>query len=144
VVRLAAEDESWTAKIVVIAANVWSAEQALWLDQVLQSPTTYTIAVRHEPRAATEAPGVGPSNAMLDKYPLTLLIVGHTHTAAWHAPQRELVVGNGGAPANGIMPYGYAMIRRREDSALQFEVFHYQTRVSLLKGAVWPTGTVAP
>ncbi len=144
VVRLAAEDESWTAKVVVIAANVWSADQAEWLQGVLQSPTTYTLAVRHEPRAATEAPGVAPSNALLDKYPLTLLIAGHTHTAAWHIPQRELVVGNGGAPANGTMPYGYAMIRRREDSALQFEVYHYQTHATLLKGAVWPTGTVAP
>lgn len=144
VARMAAEDGSWTAKIVVIAANAWSDEQATWLAEVLAQPTTYTIALRHEPRAVTEAPGVGPSNALLDKNPLTLLIVGHTHTASWTPALRQLVVGNGGAPPTGTMPYGYAMIRRRDDTALAFDVLHYQTREVLVHGAVWPTGTPAP
>src|SRR5262249_20062339 len=75
-----APDKSWTAKVVVVAANAWNTDQAAWLDQALSVPSTYTFVVRHEANSADTAPGVTPSAQIIAKHPLTLLIVGHTHT----------------------------------------------------------------
>src|ERR1041384_4472793 len=57
-IRFDASDGSYTAKLVVIAANAWDATQATWLTQQLAQPTTYTFVVRHEDRTANTAPGV--------------------------------------------------------------------------------------
>jgi hypothetical protein len=56
-VNMQGTNGAWTAKLVVIAANAWDSAQSAWLDQVLSHPTTYTFVVRHEPAAATTAPG---------------------------------------------------------------------------------------
>jgi hypothetical protein len=97
-IPIAARDSSWSAKIVVIAANAWDKAQAQWLEQVLAQPTTYTFAVRHEPSASATAPGVVPSDAILARHPMTMLLVGHRHTFRHDGPDyRELIVGNGGA-----------------------------------------------
>lgn len=143
-VRLAAPDGSWTAKMVVIAANAWSDAQAKWLDETLATQTTYTVVLRHESWTVDEAPGVKPSNAIIEKYPYTVLIVGHAHTASWTPERRQLIVGNGGAPLSGQIDYGYALFRQRKDGALHFQVRHYVSRKAMLEAAVFADGSPAP
>ncbi len=122
-----APDNSWTAKFVFVAANAWDTEQATWLDSEMAVPTTYTFVVRHEPVAANTAPGVKPSEAIIKKYPVTLRLVGHTHTYAYKPDTREVVVGNGGAPLSGNVNYGYVLVKRRPDGAIEFHAIDYST-----------------
>jgi hypothetical protein len=105
--RFAASDGSWTAKFVFVAGNAWSNDQGTWLERALLEPTTYTFVVRHEPHDATTAPGVTPSDAILAKHPLTLLITGHSHTYRFNPADHEIIVGNGGAPLSSGSNYGY-------------------------------------
>ena len=128
VAHLAADDASWTAKVVVVAANAWSEEQSAWLDRALAEPTTYTFVVRHEPDYATAIDGVNKSQAIITAHPLTLLITGHVHTYAHLAASHEVVVGNGGAPLVDAIDYGYAIVFRRADGAIDFTEYDYMTR----------------
>jgi len=95
---------AWTAKFVFIACNAWSATQATWLNSVLSQSTTYTFIVRNVPTNVTTSPclsGSGTNNAdtIISQHPYTLLIVGHTHTFAYYASSKEVIVGNGGVVA---------------------------------------------
>jgi hypothetical protein len=143
VVHLAAVDGSWTAKVVVVAANAWSDEQARWLDDALAQPTTYTFVVRHEGVDATTAPGVTPSANIIAKHPLTLLIVGHTHTYRHYATDHEVICGNGGAPLTSGANYGYGIVDRRADGAIVFTEYDYQTKAVVESWAVHADGTRA-
>jgi hypothetical protein len=143
VVHLAAADGTWTAKLVVIAANAWSDEQAAWLDAALAAPTTYTFVVRHEPDYATSVDGVNKSGAIVAAHPLTLLVTGHVHTYAHYPDMREVIVGNGGAPLVSSIDYGYAIVFRRPDGALDFTEYDYATRAVIDHFAVSADGTPA-
>lgn len=140
-----AADASWTAKLVFIAANAWSSAQASWLEAALAVPTTYTFVVRHEPKAATTAPGVSPSEAIMARHPYTLSLVGHTHTYS-HFPGREVLVGNGGAPLTGSKNYGFAVVTQRADLALDVDMVDYASGLSDSKFhfTVKPDGSPGP
>ena len=73
-------DGAWTAKLLMIAANAWSDAQAAWLSLAMSRPTTYTFVVRHEGSSATAAPGVTPSERILESYPYTLSSSAGTRT----------------------------------------------------------------
>ena len=120
-----APDGSWTSKLVFIAANAWTDAQGAWLDKTLSVPTTYTFIVRHEPSSANTAPGVTPSDAIIAKHPYTLIIVGHIHTDSHNG--REVMFGNGGAPKSGTKGWGFGLVHRRADGAIQVEARDYQT-----------------
>jgi len=137
-----ATDGSWTAKVVVIAANAWNEAQASWLDAELSVPTTYTIVARHEPWSVSTAPGVEPSNQIIARHPYTLLVVGHTHTYRHNPSQRELIVGNGGAPLTGDFNYGYVIVERQEDGTLQVAEFDYDTNAVQDRFVVRPDGSL--
>jgi glycine/D-amino acid oxidase-like deaminating enzyme len=126
-VHVTAADGTWTAKIVIVAANAWVDAQADWLESAMSEATDYTFVIRHEPSYATEAPGTGPSQAIIDRHPYTLLIVGHSHKYA-HLAGREVIVGNGGAPLTSGSAYGYALVRRRADGAIQLEAREYMSQ----------------
>lgn len=143
-VPVEASDKSWTAKFVVIAANAWNAEQAAWLDLELSKPTTYTFVVRHEPFETVATPGVPPSNAIIAKHPMTILLCGHTHTFAYKPSSREVVVGNGGAPLSGSVNYGYVLARRRNDGAIAFTAYDYATGQAVSTFAVQANGVQTP
>ena len=143
-VQISATDKSWTAKFVVIAANAWNSQQAAWLDQELAKPTTYTFVVRHEPMETSNTPGVPPSNAIMAKHPMTILLCGHTHTYSYKPSSHEVVVGHGGAPLSGSTNYGYVMAHRRADGAIVFENFDYATGQAVSTFAVNADGTQAP
>ncbi len=132
-IPLHAGDGSWTAKIVVIAANAWDDAQASWLTQTLQQPTTYTFVVRHEPTSADTAPGTTPSAQILSNQPYTLLLVGHTHSfehpsdnsSGWSGQNcrcdtREIIIGNGGA---GYGPYGFGLVTRQTDGNITLQQY---------------------
>ncbi len=132
---------AWTAKIVIVAANAWSTDQATWLDGELAKPTTYTFVVRHESDSTSGTPGVAPSKAIIAKHPLTLLIVGHTHTYSHYSSEHQVIVGNGGAPLTSGTNYGYGIVERRADGAIQFTAYDYQTHAVLGTWAIKADGS---
>jgi hypothetical protein len=138
--RFAASDGSWSAKFVFVAANAWSDLQAAWLDAVLAQPTTYTFVVRHEASIATSAPGVAPSDAVIAKHPLTLLVVGHEHTYRHDAAGKQVVVGNGGAPLSTAIDYGYAIVARRPDGTIAATAYDYATHATIDAWAIDASG----
>jgi hypothetical protein len=143
-VHVGAADGSWTAKLVFVAANAWTAAQEAWLETAMSEPTTYTFVVRHEPATDTTAPGVTPSEQVIARHPYTLAIVGHSHTFRRSA-QREVIVGNGGAPPTGGVNYGYGLFERQSDGAIRVDMIDYQTGqpTAGLGFAVKPDGSAA-
>jgi hypothetical protein len=135
----------WTAKFVFVAGNAWTATQASWLDQALAQATTYTFVVRHEPKAATAAPGVNPSEQIMAKHPYTLAIVGHTHTYGKTGP-KQVTIGNGGAPLTGGSNYGWGHVTQRQDGAIQVDMIDYQSGQpdTKFRFALKPDGSPAP
>ena len=126
-VNINAIDGSWTSKFVFIAANAWDNTQATWLDQTLSQPTTYTFIVRHEPAAATTAPGTSPSQQIMAQHPYTLALTGHTHTYnKWLAP-KQIVIGNGGAPVTGGVDYGFGLVQQRADGNIVVDMIDYMS-----------------
>ena len=140
-----AADATWTAKFVVTAPNAWDAAQATWLETQLARNTTYTFVIRHEPAAADTAPGVIPSQAIMARHPLTLAISGHTHTYR-HSGAKEIIVGNGGAPATGGKNFGFAVVSQRADGTLRVDMVDFTTGQadSGFGFAIRPDGTSAP
>jgi hypothetical protein len=139
-----ATDNSWTAKLVFVAGNSWSAAQNTWLDQALAVPTTYTFVVRHESTQTTDAPGVTPSETIIAKYPLTLRIVGHTHTYSHSASSHEMIVGNGGAPPTSGMNYGYVIVERLTSGDIQVSEYDYSTNTMRDQFRLHADGSSAP
>ena len=138
--RFAAQDGSWSAKFVFVAANAWNSAQAHWLDLVLGDPTTYTFVVRHEAHDANTAPGVDPSQAIMAKHPLTMLITGHAHTYRHTPAYREIIVGNGGAPLTSDVNYGYVIVARNADGTLTTTSYDYATHAIVDQFSVTPIG----
>ena len=143
-VNVGSTSNAWTAKLVFVAANAWSSAQASWLSAELAKPTTYTFVIRHESKSANTAPGVTPSQAIIAQHPYTLLIVGHTHTYAHYANEKQLIVGNGGAPLTGGVNYGYVIARQRADGAMVFQEHDYTTNQVNDTFAVKPDGSSTP
>jgi hypothetical protein len=136
-------NNAWTAKLVFVACNAWSSAQATWLGTTLSQPTTYTFVVRHEGSIATTAPclsGTGSNNAgtIMAQHPYTLLIAGHTHTYAYYASEKQVIVGNGGAPLSGSINYGYVVATQQSNGMMQFKEIDYSTNT------VQSTFTVSP
>lgn len=141
--NLSATDGSWTAKVVVVACNAWSATQATWLGEQLAQPTTYTFVVRHEGTNAVSQTGCAASQTIIDAHPLTLLIVGHTHTYAHYASDKEVVVGNGGAPLTTGTNYGYVIVSRTASGTLTVTAYDYMSHAILNTFTIQPTGAAA-
>jgi len=120
-VDIDAVDRSWTAKFLFVAANAWTSAQESWLVSAMQRSTTYTFLVRHEPADATSAPGVLPAERVMLGRPYTLSIVGHSHTYA-RSGAREVIVGNGGAPATGGKDYGFGIVSQQADGSLSVDM----------------------
>ena len=125
-IQVNAVNGTWTSKFVFVAANAWDTAQASWLQTVMAKPTTYTFIVRHEAAKVTSAPGVSPSEKIINSHPYTLEIVGHSHTYS-HSGQ-EVLVGNGGAPLTGSSNFGYSIVKQRSsDNALVVDMYDYQS-----------------
>jgi hypothetical protein len=135
-----ANDGSWSAKFVFIAANAWNSAQQSWLQATMAVNTTYTFTIRHEPFNDARAPGVTPSeNLMSSAFSgghLTLSVTGHTHLVQLPGgtmpygdsfgatKQYEIIVGNGGAPLDAGPTYGYAIATRRSsDGAIVVQMY---------------------
>jgi Calcineurin-like phosphoesterase len=121
-VPLSAADGSWNAKVVCIAANAWDANQSAWLTNVLKSTTTYTFVVQHEPSTdSSELSELTEINTVVatSPQPLTLRLVGHSHTFKV-VPQvsNEVIVGNGGV-ADTEGTFGFALVARQSDGSIQ-------------------------
>jgi hypothetical protein len=135
-----ANDGSWSAKFVFVAANAWDSTQQSWLQSTLAVATTYTFIVRHEPSNDTRAPGTSPSETLMSSAfnagNLTLSLTGHTHLVQLPGGTQpygdqfgatkayEIIVGNGGAPLDAGPAYGYAIATRRaSDGAIVTQMY---------------------
>jgi len=135
-----ANDGSWSAKVIFVAANAWNTTQQSWLSSTLAVHTTYTFIVRHEPFNDARAPGVTPSeNLMSSAFSagnLTLSLTGHTHLIQLPGGTQpygdtfgstqayEIIIGCGGAPLDAGPAYGYAVATRRaSDGAIVVQVY---------------------
>ncbi len=123
-------DGKWTAKLVVAACNAWDDRQATWLQGELARKTTYTFVVRHEPSGTDGPPCVVPMDAMLAQATFDLFIVGHSHTFR-HPSQKELVVGNGGAPLSGGSNYGFATVAQQAGGGFVVTEYDYLSSTPL-------------
>lgn len=120
----------WTAKMIYMAANSWDGSQNSWLTQILAVPTTYTFLFRHEPSSDSGgAPGVAPSDSLLQTYPFTLKLTGHSHSYSYDPKNREVVNGLAGAPLNAGYSgtFGYVVCRQRSDGAVQCSLYDYES-----------------
>jgi hypothetical protein len=135
-----ANDGSWSAKYVFVAANAWNSTQQSWLQSTLGVATTYTFVIRHEPSNDTRAPGTTPSENLMSSAfaagTLTLSITGHTHLVQLPGGTQpygdqfgatlayEMIIGNGGAPLDAGSYYGYAVATRRaSDGAIVIQMY---------------------
>jgi len=138
-----AMDGSWTAKFVFVACNAWNSAQSSWLDAELQKQTTYTFVVRHEGTSAMSETPCSQSQTIINAHPLTLLIVGHTHTYAHYASDKEIIVGNGGAPLTSGMNYGYVIVSRNASGTVTITAYDYMTHAVLNTFSVQASGSAA-
>jgi hypothetical protein len=139
--RFAASDGSWSAKFIFVAANAWGATQNAWVNLMETEPTTYTFVLRHEPPESNTAPGVGPTTLIAARFPLTMLITGHTHTYQHVPAYREIIVGNGGAPLTSNFNYGYVIVQRQSDGTLEVTSKDYQSLAAVDQFNINPDGT---
>ncbi len=103
-----------TFKFVIVADDVWTAQEESWLGAALARPTTYTFVCRHHPSYNTDPTNQHIYALIMAAHP-TLLIDGHTHTYSRDLGLREVVIGNGGAaPLDGTY-FGYATLDVRTD-----------------------------
>ncbi len=123
--------DGYTAKLVFVACNAWDDAQARWLDGALAEPTTYTFVVRHEPVAALAESPCAASAAIVAAHPLTLLVAGHTHSYYHSAREKEMVVGNGGAPLTTGTSYGYVVVSRGTSGAIDVTAYDYATHATV-------------
>lgn len=134
------------AKFAFIAVNAWTPAQATWLEQTLSQPTPYTFVIRHQPTPddgdPSSAEGVTGSNAILDKYPVTLYIFGHVHEYKRIAANR-MIVGNAGAPLDSGA-FGYASVVQREDGNIGVTEYAQGTNAQVDTWAVTPAGADTP
>jgi hypothetical protein len=132
-ININASDGSWTAKIVVTAANAWTTAQETWLQTTMAQPTTYTFVVRHESSDATPPlpPGVAGVDAILATSKYTLLIVGHDHSHGHYTDasgtHQEALFGNGGAPITNGSDFGYGLFTQWCDGTIVVDAIDYMT-----------------
>ena len=125
--NVAAADNSWTAKLVFVSCNAWTTAEDTWLTQQLAVATTYTFVIRHESVADMSDAKCPDSQTIIDKNPLTLLIVGHTHEYSHEASDKEIINGIGGAPLTSGTNYGYTIVNRNSDGTLTVTTYDYST-----------------
>jgi hypothetical protein len=120
----------WTAKFIYTAPNAWDDGQGTWVADALAVPTTYTFFIRHEPtNNAGGAPGVAPTDTLLQTANFTLKLTGHSHSYDYDEANREVVNGLGGAALDTGYTgnYGYVICRQRPDNAIQCSQYDYDT-----------------
>ena len=57
--------------------------------------------------------------------------MGHTHTYAYYRSDKEVVVGNGGAPLSSSVDYGYVIAMQQPSGDVQLTAYDYQTHTTI-------------
>jgi hypothetical protein len=74
-------------------------------------------------------------------------VIGHAHLYAHRAAKpREIVIGNGGAPPNSTLGFGFALVSQRGDGTLDVDMIDYMTGLTdaLFHFRVNADGSLAP
>lgn len=62
------------------------------------------------------------ADATISRYPYTLQIAGHRHTASHNQKGKEIIVGNGGAPlVSGN--YGYVIVQQQPNGNIRVDFY---------------------
>jgi hypothetical protein len=72
-----------------------------------------------------------------------MLIVGHTHEYAHYANDKEIIVGNGGAPLTSGVNYGYVIVARNASGTLTVTAYDYTTHAVLDTFSIQASGAAA-
>jgi hypothetical protein len=128
------------AKFIQVAANAWSSAEQSWLQSALAVPSKYTFVSRHEPPSGSTAPGVSPSDSLMQSAnpPVTLKLYGHSHEYN-HESTNAVISGNGGAPLT-TGSYGYLYVVQRPDGNISVTEYDQGTNSPTETWAVTPTG----
>ncbi len=130
-------------KFLFVAANAWSTAQDSWLKTQLADLTPYTFVVRHEPSDDPTAPGVTPSDALLNAAPFTLELLGHSHEYR-KLDSQHVISGNGGAPLSGHGSFGFLMIDLRADGTVSVSEIDASTGMPKDNYRITAVGRAAP
>jgi hypothetical protein len=151
--RVDADTPMGKAKFLFIAENAWSPDQDCWLQAQLADATEYTFVVRHEPSNGHGygAPGLAPSDALLQSSKHTLLVEGHSHEYRHSAGSNEVISGNGGAPLGGTESgsvygsyYGFLLVEQLADGNIAVSEIQESSGNPTDKWTVTPSGQSAP
>jgi cation diffusion facilitator CzcD-associated flavoprotein CzcO len=71
------------------------------------------------------------SQTIINAHPLTLMIVGHTHEYRHESYDKEIIVGNGGAPLTSGTNYGYVIVSRNASGTLTVTAYDYMSHATL-------------
>jgi hypothetical protein len=141
--RIDVDTPSGTAKFLFIAENAWSSDQNTWLQQQLGDATTYTFLARHEPGGISHssgAPGLNPSDALIQGQKYTLLVEGHSHEYR-RVSANEVISGNGGAPISYYnASYGFLLVEQLSDGNLSISEIEEASGNTMDSWKISPTG----
>ncbi len=130
-----------TAKFLFVAANAWSTGQANWLTTQLADKTAYTFIIRHEPTYDNTAPGVTPSDKLIDGTTYTIEFLGHTHEYH-HLSAQQVISGNAGAPlSSGWNSYGMLFVDQSMNGNITVTEVDEATGMTTDTWTVTPSGT---
>jgi hypothetical protein len=134
-----------SVKLVFIAANAWNSAQESWLKSALASPTTYTFIVRHEPSYDNTAPGVTPSETIINGSAYTMELLGHSHEYK-KIDDQHVISGNGGAPLSNTtsLSYGFLFIQILGDGNVAVNEIDAATGMPVDSYRVTPQGKAVP
>jgi hypothetical protein len=80
------------------------------------------------------------ADTIMHSYPYTLLIAGDTSTYVYYPSEKEVIVGNGGAPLSGPVDYGYVIATLQPNGTFLFTEYDYQTNKEVSSFTVGPNG----
>jgi hypothetical protein len=134
-----------TAKFLFVAANSWDSAgtQQAWLSAQLAQATTYTFVMRHEATTDATAPGVTPSENLINKAAYTLELNGHTHEYR-RLDTKHVISGNGGAPLTGGGGYGLLIVTQLANGNLTVDEIDESSGNVTDTWSVTPAGAAAP
>jgi hypothetical protein len=132
------------AAFIVIADDVWDADEQSWLEAQLvdaEQRARFIFVSKHHPDGNKEHPEFQQIYDQVRRHRYTLFLTGHSHLYRHSfTDKRALVIGTGGAPLAGGTGsfWGYGTVQQGSDDRITVTIFDQQT------GAMRDQFTVTP